>query len=164
MCIRDSKIYHSSLPQLTHQNCKFFYPPLIPFHSNTNTFHTTPLIFTVSFHLCFSHSEQIKFALSKYIQHLSPHLLNIYSPDISYTDRIHTFSPKDRRTLTAITTFSEACISIPGKRYVVVGSTPNYHGPLVAFYDTQDIRCGQFFLPTRMVIMDRDVCKMLSRL
>src|SRR5678815_1231041 len=65
------KVYHSSIPQVTHQNCNFFSPPLIPFHTSTHTFHTTPHIFTVSFHLCFSHSEQIKFAFSKYIHHHS---------------------------------------------------------------------------------------------
>src|SRR5678815_2025463 len=102
-------LYHNSLIRIANPSI-----PLSFLSTATHTFHTTPLIFTVSFHLCFSHSEQIKFALSKYIHHLS--LLNIYSSDISYTDKIHTFSPKDRRALTAITTFSEACISIPGKR------------------------------------------------
>src|SRR5678815_3864974 len=47
-------LYHNSLIRIANPSI----PPLIPFHSNTNTFHTTPLIFTVSFHLCFSNSEQ----------------------------------------------------------------------------------------------------------
>lgn len=34
--------------------------PLHLFHSNTHTFHPTPLILTVAFHLCFNHSKQIK--------------------------------------------------------------------------------------------------------
>src|SRR5678815_2783386 len=80
-----SDVYKRQVPQVTHQNCNSLSPPLIPFHTSTYTFHTTQLIFTVSFHLCFSHSEQIKFALSKYIHHLSPLLLNIYSSDFPCT-------------------------------------------------------------------------------
>src|SRR5678815_2613243 len=106
-----SDVYKRQVPQVTHQNCNSFSSSLIHFHTSTHTFHTTPLNFFISFHLCFSHSEQIKFALSKYIHHLSPLLLNIYSSDIPCTHTIHTVSPKDRRPFTAITTFSEACIS-----------------------------------------------------
>src|SRR5678815_5940811 len=103
-------LYHNSLFRIAN--------PSIPlsFLSTATQTHFTPLIFTVSFHLCFSHSEQTKFAISKYIHHLSPLLLNIYSSDIPCTHTIHTISPKIRRPFTAITTFSEACISIPGKR------------------------------------------------
>src|SRR5678815_1461718 len=55
MCIRDSsrththKVYHSFVPQVTHQNCNSFSPSLILFHTSTHTFHITPLNFTFSF-------------------------------------------------------------------------------------------------------------------
>src|SRR5678815_237183 len=102
-------LYHKSLIRIANLSIplSFLSTPTQTHFTPHHSFSPFPSIF-VSVTACKSNLSFLNTSITS--------LLNNYSFDIPCIHKIHTFSPKDRTPMTAITTFSEPFISIPGKR------------------------------------------------